>query len=62
MLATVLGICVAAVLMLLLVGDWVRHPGDVDESGVGPSPQLRPAQPLRSLKRGDLSAGAERRR
>jgi hypothetical protein len=49
MLATVLGIFVAAVLTVLLVGDWVRHPEDVDETGAGPSPQLRRSrQPLRA--------------
>jgi hypothetical protein len=41
MLATVLGIFVAVLLVFFLVGDWVRHPQDVDETGDGPSPQLR---------------------
>jgi len=50
MLATLLGITVTALLVFFLVGDWVRHPGDVDETAGGAS--ARPGRPLPQHRRG----------
>jgi hypothetical protein len=50
MLATLLGIAVTALLVFFLVGDWVRHPGDVDEAAGGAS--ARPVRPAPQHRRG----------